>query len=146
MERRNTPPSEWLEEKTFFGGVRRYRWENGVKSYEMMVTVDGATIPESQLEDYNRRKKEQLAARLEQENATPQGKACPFNGGGHSCNLEKCAVFDGGSCILARIADTAIRDTEGKSCPFSPYQCRPDCGLYKNGCVLTAIQERIVKK
>ena len=120
---------EWHEEKSPFGGVRRFRWENGAKAYEMMVTVDGTTIPESQLEDYNRRKKEQLAARLKQENAKPQGKACPFNGGGHSCTREKCALY-GETCLLSRIADTAARDTEGKACPFSPYQCRSDCYLY----------------
>ena len=135
---------DWLEEKNPFGGVRRYRWENGVKAYEGTVTVDGTTILESQLEDYNRRKKEQLTTRLKQE--TPKQKRCPFNGGGNSCTREKCAMFDGDSCILARITDAAPRNTEGKSCPFSSYQCRSDCGLYKDGCVLTAIQERIVKQ
>ena len=138
-------PGEWQEERNIWGGVRRFRMLGPIKEYEMMVTVDGIEIPQSELEDYHRRKKEREAAAVEaRKTAPPQPRqlACPFGGGGHSCTREKCAIYTGNGCTLAQIAATGTTDTAGKSCPFSPYPCRNDCGLYKNGCVLTAIKER----
>ncbi|MBE7008422.1 MAG: hypothetical protein E7422_04655 [Ruminococcaceae bacterium] len=137
-------PGEWREERNQWGGVRRFRMVGNVKEYEMMVSVDGMQIPESELEDYHRHKKEREAAAAELRKAAPPTRqlACPFGGGGHSCAREKCALFTGDGCTLAQITTGGTGSTAGKSCPFSPYPCRNDCGLYKNGCVLTAIEER----
>ena len=56
-------PGGWQEEVNEWGGVRRFRMIGGIKEYELMITVDGGIkIPESQLEDYNRRKKVRQAA------------------------------------------------------------------------------------
>lgn len=140
-------PGEWQTEVNAFGGVHRYRMVGNVKEYEPTVTIDGIDIPESQVEDYNRRRKEQAAAQIEQNRRAAAQAAplysCPFKGA-NNCTREKCALYVGRGCALARIAERATADTDGKACPFSPYSCRKTCGLYKNGCVLTAINERNV--
>lgn len=59
LPRKELEPGEWQEEVNQYGGVRRYRMIGNCKEYEMDVTVDGITIPQSQLEDYHRRKKRQ---------------------------------------------------------------------------------------
>ena len=133
---------EWQEEVTQWGGVRRFRMIGGIKEYEMRITVDGGMeIPESQLEDYNRRKKE----RQETTAPKPVRKECPFSFTGmtHECRREKCAVFYGEACALSSLAAVGTLGTEGKRCPFNPYPCRKDCALYKSGCVIpAAMKER----
>ncbi|MBE7002862.1 MAG: hypothetical protein E7425_01075 [Ruminococcaceae bacterium] len=139
-------PGEWQEERNQWGGVRRFRMNGKIKEYEPTIDIDGVEIPESELEDYHRRKHEQTAARIEQSRQAALSSktyACPFRGGGNNCKGASCAIFTGDRCALAQIAATATGDTQGKACPFSPYKCRVDCELYKNGCVLTAIKERI---
>ncbi len=138
-------PGEWQEERNPWGGVRRFRMVGPIKEYEMTVTVDGIEIPQSELEDYHRRKKEREKAAAEVRKAAPPPRqlACPFGGGGHSCTREKCALFTGTGCTLAQITTGGTGSTAGKSCPFSPYTCREDCGLYKNGCVLTAFRKDV---
>ena len=139
-------PGEWQEERNQWGGVRRFRMVGPVKEYEMMVTVDGMEIPQSELEDYHRRKREAAEAAAEARKTAPpppRQLACPFGGGGHSCTREKCALFTGTGCTLAQITTGGTGSTAGKSCPFSPYACREDCGLYKNGCVLTAFRKDV---
>ena len=72
LPRKELEPGEWQEEVNQYGGVRRYRMIGNCKEYEMDVTVDGITIPQSQLEDYHRRKKEAEQARREAaKNAPP---------------------------------------------------------------------------
>ena len=138
---------EWQEEVNQYGGVQRYRMIGGVKEYEMMVKIDGIEIPQSQVEDYHRRKKEAEQARKEAEKnrpAPPPRKNCPlFDNTGLTnteCNREKCALYMDG-CTLARF--TPAKDTEGLQCPFDGYRrkCRKDCALYKNGCTLTGLKE-----
>lgn len=145
LPRQEIEPGEWQEEVNQYGGVRRYRMIGGVKEYEMDVTVDGITIPQSQLEDYHRRKKEAEKARLEAaKNAPPPPprKNCPiFDNTGLNntdCTGEKCALYMDG-CTLARF--TPAKDTAGLQCPFDRYKrgCRKDCALYRNGCTLTGI-------
>ena len=124
LPRQEIEPGEWQEEVNQYGGVRRYRMIGNVKEYEMEVTVDGHTIPQSELEDYHRRKKEAEQARAEAE--------------------EKCALFLNGGCTLAQISDRPpAKATEGLQCPLSKYKskCRTDCALFnKTGCTLTAIK------
>lgn len=139
-------PGEWQEERDPYGNVRRYRMLGPIKEYEPTIIVNGIEIPQRELEDFNRRSKERAAAQSAQiRRAAPAQKSyiCPFTGGNHACRRDKCALYTGRGCTLAQIATTAARDTAGKSCPFSPYSCRNDCSLYKTGCVLTAIKERM---
>jgi hypothetical protein len=116
----------------------------GTKEYEKTVRVDGLEIPESELQDYYKQKKERAAAGIKPQRLqnTPALTLCPFSTSQQSCRREKCALYTGASCSLARIAERAEKDTAGLSCPFSAYPCRRECGLYKNGCVLTAAKER----
>ena len=140
---RQPEPGEWQEEKNAFGGVRHFRMVNGIKEYEMIVTVDGMSIPESQVEAYNQRRKAQLAAKIERSRQQAEQQTyCPFFGGG-KCKGEKCALYGRQDCALSEITGAEGTDTSGKICPFNGAQCRADCGLYKNGCVLTAIKERM---
>lgn len=141
---------EWQEETNAFGGVRRYRMIGNVKEYEMDVTVDGITIPQSQLESYNRRKKAIEQARREAENSRPPQPKCPFMDGVKTdCIQEECALYlmeDG--CALAWLNNRAPqKDTEGLRCPFNRSICRPECVLYQNGgCELIGIVKRIGDK
>lgn len=144
LPRKELEPGEWQEEVNQYGGVRRYRMIGNCKEYEMDVTVDGITIPQSQLEDYHRRKKEAEQARQEAEKnrpAPPPRKNCPFRESMQTdCKREQCALFDGNGCTLARL--TPAKATEGLQCPFSKYnyKCRTDCALYNvTGCTLTGI-------
>ena len=133
MKRDNTP-GEWQEEVNQWGGKRRFRMVGGIKEYEMQIkTAGGASVPESRLNEYNRKNSRQYQDQQQKD------AFCPFKGS--TCRRGECAIFDGQSCKLSQIGK-AVTDTQGKSCPFSPYQCRSDCGLYHSGCVLTA--ERIV--
>ena len=134
---------EWQEEVNQWGGVRRYRMVGNVKEYEMMVSVDGTQVPLSELEDYNRRKREAEAARRAAP-PPPPARQCPFSFTGvpGDCKRDNCALFDGEACTLAQIADKAAKDTSGRKCPFNPYKCVARCALYKSGCTLTALKER----
>lgn len=136
-------PGEWQTEVNAFGGVQRYRMIGNVKEYEMMVSVDGIEIPQSQLEDYHRRKKAQADARRAAPQPPPP-KHCPFSFSGipGNCRKEKCALYDGEACALAQLAESAARDTSGRKCPFNPYQCDAQCALYKTGCTLTALKTK----
>ena len=95
MGRTSRPePSEWQEEVNQYGGVRRYRMIGNCKEYEMDVTVDGITIPQSQLEDYHRRKKAAEEARKEAEKNTPAPppqRNCPFKDGMNTTCTGACA-------------------------------------------------------
>ena len=140
-------PGEWQEEVNQYGGVRRYRMIGNVKEYEMNVTVDGITIPQSQLTAYHESKKAAEQARKEAEkNAppTPPRKNCPFSDGMQTdCKREACAIFLNGGCTIAQISDRPpAKATEGLQCPFDRYKrkCRTDCALYKGGCTLTGIK------
>lgn len=146
--RQEIEPGEWQEEVNQWGGKRRYRMIGNVKEYEMEVTVDGHTIPQSELTAYHERKKAAEQARAEAEHkraatARPP-RNCPFADGMQtSCTQEKCALYMDG-CTLARL--TAAKVTEGLQCPLSKYKakCRKDCALYNNGCTLTGINNVVI--
>lgn len=136
-------PGEWQEEVNPFGGVRRYRMIGKIKEYEKTIRINGMEIPESELEDFNRRRREAEEARRKAP-LPPPAQKCPFNATGlpTDCKQGKCALYDGEACSLAQIAPEAARDTAGIKCPFNPYQCDNKCSLYKSGCVLTNVNPR----
>ncbi len=144
--REEIQPGEWQEEVNQWGGVRRFRMVGNVKEYEMTVKIDGHDIPQSEVEDYHRRKKaaQEAQRKAEAEKAKIPARNCPFAEGMQtSCTREKCALFMDG-CTLARI--TAAKATEGLQCPLSKYKakCRRDCALYNNGCTLTGINNVVI--
>ena len=57
---------------------RRFRMIGNVKEYEMTVHVDGMEIPESELAEYNERKR---AAAAPTPAPAPTAESCPFAGG-----------------------------------------------------------------
>ena len=144
-------PGEWLEEVNPYGGVSRYRMIGKVKEYEMMVQIDGIEVPESQVEEFNRRRKEQQAARIEAERRqtteAQKLRNCPFASGlNPTCTGEKCALYLNG-CAFRALTDSPGLQTQAKQCPFnSKRPCSDSCALYKNGCVITAIAKERMKE
>ena len=144
MKFKDTPqPGEWQTEVNAYGGVRRYRMIGNCKEYEMMVTVDGMQIPQSELSAYHERKRQQEEARkLQEAKEKPRPLPdCPFSSGmDQRCKGEKCAIYMDG-CTLARIGKgKATKDTQGAKCPFNGYTCNKSCALYVGGCTLTAVK------
>ena len=103
-------PGEWqVDPKT----GERFRMIGKIKEYELMVRIDGIEIPQSQLADYNKRKKEaeerRKAEAMEAAKNRPEPKSCPFaNGCNTLCKREGCKIFANGKCALATIADASV--------------------------------------
>lgn len=136
-------PGAWQTDES----GRRFRMIGDVKEYEMMVSVDGIQVPQSELAAYYERKRAAEEAQREAERnrpAPPPPKNCPFRDGlTTACTGEACALYLKG-CTLARLVNRPpAKHTEGLQCPFSKYasKCRTDCALYKEtGCTLTAVE------
>lgn len=136
-------PGAWQTDES----GRRFRMIGDVKEYEMMVSVDGIEVPQSELAAYHERKRAREEAQREAERnrpAPPPPKNCPFADGlTTACTGEACALFLKG-CTLARLVNRPpAKRTEGLQCPLSKYghKCRTDCALYKEtGCTLTAVE------
>lgn len=128
---------------------RRFCNTGGRIEYEPTIRIDGVEVPESQLEAFhaNRRAQREREQRemMERMRNAPPPQNCPFCSGiKRECSRNACALFDDEMCVLSKIGTTAQTDTQGKKCPFSPLLCNDNCALYKNGCVLTALnKERI---
>jgi len=124
---------------------QKYRMNGFIREYEMKVRIDGIDIPESQVEDYNRRKQAAQKKRFERQRVE-HNRHCPFRDGVNTdCVQDKCALYQDG-CMLGELADELPRkETEGRQCPFNKYHsnCRKDCALFNEiGCTLTAIKIR----
>lgn len=119
---------------------RRYKRVGNCIEYEMEIHTNGAVVPASQLDEYNRRNREaaerqrkEAAAAMRQE----PHKSCPFKDGLSTSCKSDCAFYraeDG--CRLAAHPGTP---TEGKKCPFNNKVCNGTCAMYKNGCTLPAL-------
>lgn len=150
-------PTEWQEEVNAYGGVRRFRMIGSIKEYEPTITIDGIEIPQSQLEDYHRRRKEaeerRKAEALEAAKNRPEPRSCPFitNGCNTTCKRENCRLFLKGKCALAIIADSTgvtIEETPTKAqkCPFSIYGKCEGCALNNGGCAFLRLAEATYKE
>ena len=88
-----------------------------VKEYEMMVSVDGTQIPQSELSAYHERKQAAEKARAEAEKnrpAPPLPKNCPLSDGMNTtCTREKCALYMGDDCTLARWNAAKVQSAVG---------------------------------
>ncbi len=132
--------AEWLTDEQ----GRRFRWiGKGIKEYEMMVSVAGGiSIPESQLEEYNRMRAEAARQEREKQQKAVPLKACPFKNGVDMACRADCMLRTVHGCAIVYLVDRAptAAQASGKSCPFNPYMCRGEgCELWRSGCVLTAI-------
>ena len=153
---RDPEPGEWQEEVNAYGGVRRFRMVGGIKEYEPTIIIDGIEIPQSQLEDYHRRRKEaeerRKAEALEAAKNRPEPRSCPFiNGCTITCRREACKIFFRGKCSLATLADSTgvtIEETpaKGTKCPFSIYGKCDGCALFNGGCAIVRLAQATYKE
>lgn len=124
MKDRNLIPGEWQTDEL----GRRFRMiGNYCKEYEMTVHIDGLDIPQSQLDEYNRLKRETTERKKKEESIPP--RACPYKHGlSNDCD-NKCAWYTPIGC-----ADHT-KNPEGKTCPLSGRVCYGEkCGMWRNGC------------
>ena len=145
-------PGEWqVDPKT----GERFRMIGKIKDYELMVRIDGIEIPQSQLADYHKRKKEaeerRKAEALEAAKNRPEPKSCPFaTGCNNTCTREKCSLFLKGKCAIAILADAHGTDqteqTQATKCPFSIYGRCKGCALFDNGCALVRLAAATYKE
>ena len=147
-------PGEWqVDPKT----GERFRMIGKIKEYELMVRIDGIEIPQSQLADYHKRKKEaeerRKAAADEAWKNRPPAKSCPFaNGCNTLCKREGCKIFANGKCALATIADASGVEIEeapakdNRKCPFSIYGHCEGCALYNKGCAIVRLAASTINK
>lgn len=147
-------PGEWqVDPKT----GERFRMIGKIKEYELMVRIDGIEIPQSQLADYHKRKKEaeerRKAEAMEAAKNRPEPKSCPFaNGCNTLCKREGCKIFANGKCALATIADTSGVEIEeapakdNRKCPFSIYGHCKGCALYNKGCAIVRLAASTINK
>jgi hypothetical protein len=149
-------PGEWQEEiDPFTKAVNRFRMVGNVKEYEMMVTIDGCQVPESQVEAFNKRKKERKEQReaerqkYAQEAAKKPVYSCPFNHNGlnSTCRQKDCAFFNGKDCVVREVG-TDPTASEGKKCPIDIYNrvCNSNCAFNKGGCILPGIISKLSQK
>lgn len=147
-------PGEWqVDPKT----GERFRMIGKIKEYELMVRIDGIEIPQSQLADYHKRKKEAEERRkteaMEAAKNRPEPKSCPFaNGCNTLCKREGCKIFANGKCALATIADASGVEIEeapvkdNRKCPFSIYGHCEGCALYNKGCAIVRLAASTINK
>ena len=153
---RNEPePGEWqTDPKT----GERYRMIGHIKEYEPTIRIDGIEIPQSQLADYHKRRKEaeerRKAAALEEFKSRPEPKSCPFvNGCNTTCKREGCTLFLKGKCAIAILADAhgteqteQTEQTQATKCPFSIYGRCKGCALFNNGCAVVRLAAATYKE
>ena len=147
-------PGEWqVDPKT----GERFRMIGKIKEYELMVRIDGIEIPQSQLADYHKRKKEaeerRKAEAMEAAKNRPEPKSCPFaNGCNTLCKREGCKIFANGKCAFATIADASGVEIEeapakdNRKCPFSIYGHCEGCALYNKGCAVVRLAASTINK
>ena len=147
-------PGEWqVDPKT----GERFRVIGKIKEYELMVRIDGIEIPQSQLANYHKRKKEaeerRKAEAMEAAKNRPEPKSCPFaNGCNTTCKREGCKIFANGKCALATIADASGVEIEeapakdNRKCPFSIYGHCKGCALYNKGCAIVRLAASTINK
>ena len=148
-------PGEWEVDEN----GKRFRRVGKAIEYEMMISVAGGIeIPESELEEYNRRQKEaeekRKAAAMEELKNRPEPKSCPFsNGNYNTCKREGCTLFLKGECAIAILADAhgteqtdQTEQTQAAKCPFSIYGRCKGCALFNNGCALVRLAAATYKE
>lgn len=109
--------------------------------HEKMVTTTFGAVPESELQEHNRRV-EEAKKRMRVSEPAHEVKTCPLSKSIHPhCTREKCALFVDNGCALAKITGGQAEATTGRRCPLRGYPCTEDCALnVGGGCVITALK------
>lgn len=114
--------------------------------YETVYNINGFSVPQSQLADFNKRMKEADEKYKEEQREAmqkPPMPLCPFRYAmTDACKGPQCALYADG-CTLARMfKGKAGRDTKGLKCPVCVCDgvCREDCVLFDGGCKITSIE------
>ena len=154
-DRKETPdPGEWKVDPK---NGQRYRDIGHIREYEPTITINGLEIPQSQLADFHKRRKEaeerRKAEALEAAKNRPEPRSCPFitNGCSTACKREGCNIFLKGKCSIATIADASgveIEEAPAKNskCPFSIYGRCQGCALYNKGCAIVRLAAATYKE
>lgn len=136
--------TEWLIDE--YG--KKYRWEGKCKAYEGVIQTTYGAIPESQYDDFIKRKseadKEALRKRQEESRAYNARPSCPLiQGLDRHCKADKCAMYKADKCMLK----TGLKpiDTKGKFCPISNKACETTCTFYENGCLVPDISKGVTE-
>lgn len=133
---------------------RRFKRIGNCIEYEPTTRIDGLEVPESQLAEFYKRRKEAeercKAAALEELKNRPKPKGCPFsNGMNNQCKREKCVLFLDGRCSIAILADAHGTDqpiAKDAKCPFSVYGRCGSCAMNNNGCALVRLAATTYKE
>lgn len=133
---------------------RRFKRIGNCIEYEPTTRIDGLEVPESQLAEFHKRRKEaeerRKAAALEELKNRPEPKGCPFsNGMNNQCKREKCVLFLDGRCSIAILADAHGTDqpiAKDAKCPFSVYGRCGSCAMNNNGCALVRLAATTYKE
>ena len=142
--KKNEPaPQDWETEVNQWGGVRRFRRTAHGIEYEKEIIIDGIPVPESQLEEFNRRRREAAEENLRKQNEArvnpPQPTTqCPFLCGRGVYNTEcrrECVFYGQNGCEFRCTNRSQGQDTIGKKCPFKG-KCEANCTMYAHGCTL----------
>lgn len=141
-------PNGWETEVNQWGGVRRFRRTIYGKEYEKEIIIDGIPVPESQLEEFNRRRKEAAEERIKKQNKALQEPAtqCPFlcgRGGMNTKCRRECVFYCENGCAFAVTRHKPQRDTADQYCPLSGCICNRNCTMYANGCNLLELIKTI---
>ena len=149
---KNRIVGEWQEETNPRGGTQRFRMVGNIKEYEMMVTVDGIQMPQSQVSEYHRRKREMQEQQKQKAVASVtefSPKTCPFKLGTNAMNTQcsqDCSCFTDGCCVFAISHIRPTQDTRGRKCPIIGRECVQKCALYDAGCKLIEFIKGIARK
>ncbi len=138
--RRDEPqPGEWQYDEQ----GRKFRKVGSSIEYAMKIHTSGGDVYAAELEDHNRRIREQKEEYYKKQReavaAMPQAE-CPFKiarGGLHTKCDPDCAFFNDAACMIASNKKPS-KDTEGKYCPVCRI-CRTSCAMYDGGCKLACL-------
>ena len=129
----------WIAETNMWGGIKYYRWVNGVKEYEPETITSHGKMTRSQLDAFNESEKRKQTPIIR---PTKPTRACPFKSGINTlCIGSKCAFYFDEGCKLAQTGRNPAKDTKGLLCPINAVktECGANCALYDGGCRLISL-------
>lgn len=121
---------------------RRFRRMGNCIEYAMTVQTMAGEVYFDDLDEHNRRMKEQAEERRQAEIKALQAgiteRNCPFKMGRNlikiSCE-KSCTFYMDTSCAFANMNTRGIKDTKGTGCIIAG-RCNERCAMYNEGCTL----------
>lgn len=118
---------------------RRFRRIGNCIEYEPIISTSFGNIPESQLEEAQKRHKEQQQKRLQELQRQAQKKSvkqCPFKVTSYNVTCEvSCAWWNGSACLLT--CSEGFKTENNRHCPISNRTCQNNCALmHDDKCIL----------